>query len=57
MFVALPNFRQHSYFVTDHRQASREEHLEPHLDPKQRWLEEERLRTKLRQEIFPDLDG
>lgn len=51
-YIHLP----HSYFVTDHRQAFREEHLEPHLDPNQRWLTEEKLRAKLRQEIFPDLN-
>jgi hypothetical protein len=41
--------------VTDHRQAFREQHFDPKSSMATIWLQEERLRQKMRSEIFPDL--
>jgi hypothetical protein len=54
MVRALSN-HQHSYFVTDHRQAFQEQHFDPESSVETIWLHEERLRQKMRSDIFPDL--
>ncbi|PVG04770.1 protein prenylyltransferase [Serendipita vermifera] len=52
-FLHMP----HSYFVTDHRQSFPEDHSGPSIPAETSWLLEERLRYKLRQEIFPELSS